>query len=309
MTKTLRAAPVSLRLGIAIALALTFCVYVTPSYAQVECPMSPAELEQIIANEADPAVKAESAECFVEKSIDFSYPELKQLVHMMLKEEEPADVRFHGLAILGASLMAGESTGSDLWGSKSKIIKILKEDPIGQNKAAAAALISYMDPIPENQVEEPLLDLLSHSESSVASIALGALLAFDFPPEQEIGDALMGKMEHSDPKQRGMASRGFGLLHRSDPSIDPAVIDALALALSDSDRHVKIQAANSLRMFGSQAASAAPDLNAIVWDPKQPPDIRKVAQKAEETITGQPTQPPWLGETPPPQPGMAGGSQ
>jgi hypothetical protein len=60
-------------------------------------------------------------------------------------------------------------------------------------------------------------------------------------------------------------------------------------------------------MFGSQATSAAPDLNAIVWDPEQPPDIRKAAQKAEEAITGEPTQPPWLtGETPPPQPGMTG---
>ena len=309
MTRRLQGRAGSLIVQVAMGSVICVGFYVSPTFAQTTCPATPSELEAIIDNETDPEVRAEAAECFVEKSIDFSYPELKQLVHMMLKEEEPADVRFHGLAILGASLMAGESTGSDLWGSKSKIIKILKEDPIGQNKAAAAALISYMDPIPENQVEEPLLDLLSHFESSVASIALGALLAFDFPPEQEISDALMGKMEHSDPKQRGMASRGFGLLHRSDPSIDPAVIDALAIALSDSDRHVKIQAANSLRMFGSQAASAAPDLNAIVWDPKQPPDIRKVAQKAEETITGQPTQPPWLGETSSPQPGMAGGSQ
>lgn len=163
MTRRLQGRAGSLIVQVAMGSVICVGFYVSPTFAQTTCPATPSELEAIIDNETDPEVRAEAAECFVEKAIDFSYPELKQLVHMMLKEEEPADVRFHGLAILGASLMAGESTGSDLWGSKSKIIKILKEDPIGQNKAAAAALISYMDPIPENQVEEPLLDLLSHS--------------------------------------------------------------------------------------------------------------------------------------------------
>jgi HEAT repeat protein len=294
-------------LSVAAALALAVALYGVSAVAQMSCPTTPSELEEIIDNEADPAVRAEAAECFVEKAIDLTYQELKPIVHKMLKDEASAEVRFNGLAMLGASLMAGQSTGFDITGSKAKIIQILNEDPVGQNKAAAAALIAEMDPIPVNQVEEPLLDLLFHSDSFVVKIALGALLKFDQPPREEISQVLMDRMGHSDPRQRSVAGQGLGRLYRNDPSIDPAVVDALALALSDSDRHVKIQAANSLRMFGSQAASAAPDLNALVWDSKQPPDIRKAARKAEETITGEPTQPPWLtGETPPPEPGMAG---
>lgn len=294
-----------------VVMGLAFCVglYVSPSFAQTTCPETPSELEAIISNENDPEVRAEAAECFVEKAIDFTYSDLKRVVHKMLKDEDAADVRLFGLFNFAASYANGQTTGADLSTSKAKIIQILEEDPVAKNKATAAELLGILDPIPENQIEEALVDLLSHPDSIVVQQAFNTLMRFDFPPEQDIDDALMGKMGHSDPMQRGLASRGLGLLHRSDPNIDPVVIDALALALSDSDRHVKIQAANSLRMFGSQAASAAPDLNAIVWDPKQPPDIRKVAQKAEETITGQPTQPPWLGETPPPQPGMAGGSQ
>lgn len=309
MTRKQRDRAGSLIVPVAMGLALCLSLYVAPSFAQMTCPTTPSELEAIIDNENDPAVRTEAAECFVEKAVDFSYSELKQLVHKMLKDEDAADVRLYGLFNFAASYANGQTTGSDLSTSKAKIIQILEEDPVGKNKATAAELLGVVDPIPDNQIEETLLDLLSHPDSFVVEQAFNTLMRFDIPPEQDVHDALMGKMGHSDPRQRSVAGRGLGKLHRSDPTIDPAVVDALALALSDSDRHVIIQAANSLRMFGSEAASAAPDLNAIVWDPKQPPDIRKIAQKAEETITGQPTQPPWLGETPPPQPGTAGSSQ
>ena len=310
MTRRLRDQAGSLVSRVVLGLALCGSLYGAPAFAQMSCPTTPWELEAIIDNENDPAVRTEAAECFVEKAIGFTYSELRQVVHKMLKDEDAADVRLYGLFNFAASYTNEQTTGSDLSTSKAKIIQILQEDPVAKNKATAAELLGVLEPIPENQIEEALLGLLSHPDSFVVEQAFNTLMKFDIPPEQDIHDAFMGKMGHSDPRQRSMAGQGLGLLHRNDPSIDSAVVDALALALSDSDRHVKIQAANSLRMFGSQAASAAPDLNAIVWDPKQPPDIRKAAQKAEETITGEPTQPPWLtGETPPPESGMVGAPQ
>ena len=117
-------------LGFVILLALVAGLCATPAPAQTTCPTTLWELEEIIDNEADPAVRAEAAECFVEKAIDLSYQELKHIVHKMLKDEASAEVRYNGLAMLGASLMAGQSFGFDITESKAKIIRILNEDPV-----------------------------------------------------------------------------------------------------------------------------------------------------------------------------------
>ncbi len=287
------------------ALALAVALYGVSAVAQGICPATPGELATALLDE-DAAARAEAAECFIEEAVLFEYPDLKQVVNKMLRDDSP-DVRFYGLSTLAASYLGGLTTGSDLRNEKAKIMQILNEDPVPRNKAAAAAIIGAMDPIPMNQAEGPLLDLLAHSDTKVVNAALGALLSFDPPPEEQISRSLMGMTAHSDQYHRSVALKGLGRLYRDDPSIDPAVIEALVLALSDDDRLVQWQAANSLWTFGPQASSAVPDLQAIVWDPKQPPEVRKVAQEAVESITGEPIKPPWLtGETPPPEPGMAG---
>lgn len=289
----------------AIAVALGVTLYSFPSFAQGTCPTTPAEMSTELLDE-DAAARAEAAQCFIESAVLFDYPDLKQVVNKMLNDDS-ADVRFYGLGALQASAWAALTTGSDLRNEKAKIMQVLNEDPVARNKAAAAYLIAQMDPIPVNQAQEPLLDLLGHADVLVVEAALAALSRFDSPPEEQISQALMVMKEHSDHNHRGVALQGLGRLHKDDPSIDPAVVGAVASALGDDNRFVQWQAANSLRMFGPQAASAEPDLQAIVWDPKQPPEVRKVAQEAVESITGEPIKPPWLtGETPPPEPGMAG---
>ena len=295
----------ALRRGVAAAIGLSLALYGFPAFAQGICPATPGELTTALLNE-DAAVRAEAAECFIEEAALLDYPDLKEVVNTMLKDDS-ADVRFYGLLTLAASYLGGLTTGSDLRNEKAKIMQILNEDPVPRNKAAAAGIIGSMDPIPVNQAEGPLLDLLAHSDTKVVNAALGGLLRFDPPPEEQISRALMGMTGHSDFKHRSVALRGLGRLYRDDPSIDPAVVEALASALGDDNRLVQWQAANSLRMFGPQASSVEPDLQAIVWDPKQPPEVRKMAQEAVESITGEPIKPPWLtGETPPPEPGMAG---
>ena len=185
-------------------------------------------------------------------------------------------------------------------------MQILIGDPFGPNRAAAAGLIGAMNPIPVAQVQAPLLILLSHPAAIVAGAALDTLLRFPEPPEQQISQALLGMTGHSDPNQRGLASRGLGQLYEDQLGIDPIVVDTLAAALSDESRMVQWQAANSLRMFGVQAAAAEPDLQAVVWDPKQPPEVREIAQEAVETITSEPITPPWRGQTPAADPGASG---
>ncbi len=308
LESTRRGTADSLGCGVAAALALAVALYGFPVLAQGTCPATPAELSTELLNE-DSAARAEAAECFIEEAALFDYPDLKQVVNTMLKDDS-ADVRFYGLSTLAASYLGGLTTGRDLRNEKAKIMQILNEDPVPGNKAAAAGIIGLMDPIPVNQAEGPLLDLLAHSDVMVVEAALGALLSFDSPPEEQMSQALMGMTGHSDHNHRGIALRGLGLLYRDDPSIDPAVIEALVSALSDDDRFVQWQAANNLRRFGPQASSTVPDLQAIVWDSKQPPEVRKMAQEAVESITGEPIKPPWLtGETPPPEPGMAGAPQ
>lgn len=291
--------------GVAAVLALAVALCGFPAVAQEICPATPGELTTALLNE-DATARAEAAECFTGEAMLFDFPELKQVVNKMLRDDSP-DVRFYGLSTLAISAWGGLTTGSDLRNEKAKILQILNEDPVPRNKAAAAAIIGAMDPIPVNQAEGPLLDLLAHSDTKVVNAALGALLSFDPPPEQQISQALMGMTGHSDQYHRSVALKGLGLLYRDDPSIDAAVIETLVLALSDGSEIVQWQAANSLRRFGSQASFTIPDLQAIVWDPKQPPEVRKMAQEAVESITGELIKPPWLtGETPPPQPGMTG---
>lgn len=308
LESTRRGTADSLGCGVAAALALAVALHGFPAFAQEICPTTPGELTTALLNE-DAAARAEAAEWFIEEAVLIDYPDLKAVVNQMLRDDS-LDVRFYGLSTLAASYLGGLTTGRDLRNEKAKIMQILNEDPVPRNKAAAAAIIGAMDPIPVNQAEGPLLDLLAHSDTKVVNAALGALLSFESPPEEQISQALMGMTGHSDHNHRGIALGGLGRLYRDDPSIDPAVIEALVLALSDDSRFVQWQAANSLWTFGSQAASAVPDLNAIVWDPKQPPEVRKVAQEAVESITGEPIKPPWLtGETPPPEPGMVGAPQ
>ena len=201
------------------------------------------------------------------------------------------------------SAWAGETTASDLWLEKARIIQILNEDPVARNKELAAAIIAHMEPIPVNQVEQPLLDLLSHSSAGLAESALDALLRFPDPPKQEISQSLMAMTGHDSVHHRRLGLLGLGRVHRGDPFTDQTIIDALAAGLTDGDRHVQWQAAHALQRIGPIAFSAEAALQAIVWDPKQPPEVRKIAQEAVETITGAPIQPPWLTEdTPPPAP-------
>lgn len=275
--------------------------------AEEDCPSTPAELAFALTSD-DAVARAQASECFIEEAIFFEYEDLKHVVKTMLNDDS-AEVRYNGLSTLAASVWAAKTTANELWKEKAGIIQILNEDPVAGNKSGAAVLIGQMDPIPVNQVEQPLLDLLSHSDSSVVNFALKALLEFPDPPKKKISQALLAMTGHGNAGHRGVARMGLGRVHRGDSFTDQAIIDALAAGLSDGDRHVQWQAAHALQRIGPTAFSAEAALQAIVWDPKQPPEVRKMAQEAVETITGAPIRPPWLVEytqPAPPPPGTAG---
>jgi hypothetical protein len=276
--------------------------------AQEQCPETPSDLVAVLNQEEDAALREEASGCFVEKAIDFTYPDLKQLVHKMLKDSDSQEVRYYGLAILGASTLAEGTTGEDLADSKTKIIAILKEDPIARNKAAAAALIGEMDPIPENQVEQELLDLMSHEDSYLAEVAFDTLQRFLDPPREAMSNALVEGLGHVDPRHRAAAGKGLGQLYRKDQTVDPTIVGSLGLALGDNDDFVKLQAAHSLMLIGEPAASTVPELRKLAWDPKESPAVRQKAQEAEESLTGLPTRAPWAGDPPPPAPAGASGA-
>jgi hypothetical protein len=290
-----------------VTVALCTALFGSPALSQADCPTTPAELSSALQDD-DAAARTQAAECFVEQAVFFDFSQLKHVVDTMLRDDAP-EVRFYGLSNLQASYWAELTTGGDLRIEKTKIMQILNEDPVGRNKAAAAVLIGAMDPVPVNQAQEPLLDLLSHPEAIAVQAAFDVLLRFDEPPEQEISQALMGMTGHNDPNFRGFAYRGLGRLYEYHPGIDPEVVGSLAVGLGDESRNVQWQAANSLRMFGIQAAAAEPELQAVVWDPKQPSEVREIAQEAVETITGAPITPPWLGQPPPPSSGAGGSPQ
>ena len=306
-TRTRHCTAFSRRRNLVVTIVLCTALFGSPAFAQADCPTTPAELSSALQDD-DAAARTHAAECFVEQAVFFDYSQLKHVVKTMLQDDAP-EVRFYGLSSLYASYWAELTTGSDLRIEKAKIMQILNEDPVGRNKAAAAALIGEMDPVPVNQALEPLLDLLYHPEAIAVQAAFGVLLGFDEPPEPEMSQTLMGLIGHNDPIFRGFAYRGLGRLYEDHPAIDPEVVGVLAAGLGDESRNVQWQAANSLRMFGIQATAAEPELQAVVWDPKQPPEVREIAQEAVEAITGAPITPPSLGPTPPPPSGAAGSPQ
>lgn len=150
-------------------------------FAAEPCPTALADLSAVLAIE-DAAARAEAAECFIEDSVLYDFPDLEPVVRVMLHDEE-SRVRWTGLSVLGASVWAGKTTGADMrqWMSET-LVAVLATDPSTGNRGLTAILIGEMDVIPENQVRAPLLDLLSQSDTKAARDALNTLQRFSQPP-------------------------------------------------------------------------------------------------------------------------------
>lgn len=283
----------------AIAIAAACCAAPGRAAQGTACPSTPDDLLVTLNGAATPA-RARAAQCFVERSVSFPLAKLDRPIALLLQDPDPS-ARRAGLEMIASAVWAG--TASDAQVSRayaSRLQGILQVDGSARNRVLAATLLVHLDALHEGRLRGPLMRLLADSDPVVSDAALDNLIKLGLGTAPGTTTVLISKANSRDQQQRRLGYRGLGRTH-ANQRVGAEILQILRRGLRDEPLESRIQAAHALGALHRGGAAAETDLQAIVWDPRQPARLRRAAQDAVELITGKPIRAPWVTDAPLPE--------
>lgn len=262
------------------------------------CPSTPGDLLETLRSAGAPA-RIVAGQCFVERSVAFPLAELDQPIALLLQDADP-NARRAGLEMIGSSAWAGTASDTEIGRAYAiRLQDILRLDGSARNRILAATLLVHLDGGYEGQLRGPLMRLLADPDPVVSDAALDNLIKLGLGRAPAATTVLVAKANNRDPRQRQLGYRGLGRTHANQGAVSDEVLGILRRGLKDDALENRIQAANALGSLHRAGTASEADLQAIVWNPRQPARLRRAAQDAVELITGKPIRAPWITETPP----------
>ena len=218
-------------------------------------------------------------------------------------------VRGAGLDLVHALLLSGEAPLDQVREAHGDELElVLRSDPFVMNQVSSALVLVQVDAARPG-LEAQIMRLFRHGDAGVSDHAFAGLRALGRAGQPQVIKRLMARMgtATSEEKLSLLASLGQAVA-QTDSHHGQAAIQQIIKQLTDSDPNVRMYAAHAVAAIGPAARGAEPELQSILWDPKQPAHLRDAAKDAI-TAVGAAPRPPWLKEAETAAPGETGASR